>query len=150
MRELSLAALALPMIFAPACGDSFEGTEDEEEPRCEGDASVACNDDPWNCPVGQNCWIDGSLTYQCVAVGPSGAGEPCTLAAGGSPCEQDMGLRGSAGNHAGDLPALLRSDRGTVQGVRRRAGLHRGVLRSPGLADPHLRSDVMARFTSSA
>ena len=88
LHPLALAALVWPLLVAPACGDNFEGTEDD--PRCEGDPNVPCNEDPWGCALGQNCWIDGTATFQCVNKGSAGLGEACQPSSGSSPCEQDM------------------------------------------------------------
>ena len=99
MRRLALIALAWPLLVASACGDNFEGTQ--EDPRCEGDTSLPCNQDPWACPEGQTCWVDGSMTYQCVGVGPGALGDPCTLLIGGSPCGQDMGCVAPQGSTEG-------------------------------------------------
>jgi hypothetical protein len=82
-----IAWLGLALSIVPACGDNFEGDTNE---RCEGDTSLPCNEDPWACEAGTNCWIGSSGDVGCFDIGTTGLAEPCAPALGASTCAQDM------------------------------------------------------------
>lgn len=83
-----LAWLTLSLLAVAACGDDFDATE--EQGRCEGDASLPCNEDPWVCEEGTNCWADNAGSFGCFDIGTTGLAEPCQAVSGVSTCGQDM------------------------------------------------------------
>ncbi len=77
--------LALPAVI-PACGEEFV-----EDPRCEADTSLPCNEDPWVCEEGQNCWSDSTGTFSCFNAGAGLPGGECEPLVGSSTCVADHG-----------------------------------------------------------
>jgi hypothetical protein len=79
MRGASFLSLVLVAFFAVACSSSSaSGTG--------ADASVPCNENPWECPAGQTCWPTNATTFACLNAGPGALGAACANTAGTPTC----------------------------------------------------------------
>jgi hypothetical protein len=55
------------------------------------DTPPACNQNPWECPTGQNCWPESTSTFACVTAGSGAPGSPCPNVVGTASCVAGFG-----------------------------------------------------------
>jgi hypothetical protein len=90
----------VPLAVLPlACGDEFNS--EGMEPRCEADGALPCNEDPWVCELGQNCWIGTDGNFACLNLGAAEQDGSCQAVNGSSTCSQDQGCVQLSGEPAG-------------------------------------------------
>ncbi len=66
---------ALLSLLAGACGST--ATTQEEVP---------CNEQPWECPAGQDCWPQTDSAFACLTEGTATLGAPCQNLVGTASC----------------------------------------------------------------
>ncbi len=83
-------ALLLSLAFvAAACGSSTSS------------GPASCNDNPWECPSGQDCWPASSSTYACLTSGTGAPGAQCLQVVGTPSCADGLGCFQQAGQSMG-------------------------------------------------
>ncbi|MEZ4438404.1 MAG: hypothetical protein R3B72_04920 [Polyangiaceae bacterium] len=96
-----LSSVTLAVLVGWGCGDDFQGAGGESG-GCEADASVPCNQDPWNCSAGQTCWVNMDQNgYLCLNQGMAGEGEPCQNLLGSPTCQAGLACVQLAGQTEG-------------------------------------------------
>src|SRR5258708_8342405 len=66
-----------------------------------GNGSTPCNQNPWECPSGQTCWLKDANTFACLNSGPGKLGAACTPVAGAGECSDGLLCFARAGTTQG-------------------------------------------------
>lgn len=84
----ALGLLCLPATFA-ACSDETSGGGTSTGTG----QQATCNEDPFSCPAGQTCWVDGTASepfFQCLNSGMGQVGEDCMNYIGQPTCADGL------------------------------------------------------------
>lgn len=91
-------AAAEGMLGAMSCSDGDDG----EGGAGGATATTPCNEDPWQCPDGQTCWINASQTgFECQASGEGATGDSCVNYIGNPTCGDDLACYQLQGTNEG-------------------------------------------------
>jgi len=98
MRGASFLALFGLSLFTGACSSSSGNGSGA-------DASVPCNENPWECPAGQTCWPMNATTFTCLNAGPGALGATCANTAGSPTCGAGLACFQAIGTATGTCVA---------------------------------------------